>query len=74
MGQPNEAPVQLHPDIPKAQLVAMINQNFEFLNQQNMTKIVSDGSTNRIIFGRLPDNTYGLVVSKPGVDVLTLFE
>ena len=73
MGQPNEAPIQLHPSIPHAQLVAMINQNFEFLNQQNMTKIVSDGQTNRIIFGKLPDNTYGLVISKPGVDVVKLF-
>lgn len=28
---------------------------------------------NQIIIGVLPDNTYGLVISKPGVDVLTVF-
>jgi hypothetical protein len=73
MGQANQAPIQINPSIPRDQMIAMINQNFEFLNQQNMTKVVSDGQTNRIIFGRLPDGTYGLVISKPGVDVIKLF-
>ena len=27
----------------------------------------------RIILGRLPDGTYGMVVSKVGIDVLTAF-
>jgi hypothetical protein len=28
---------------------------------------------NRIIMGQLPDGTFGMVVSKPGIDVLTVF-
>lgn len=72
-GQNPSTPVQLHPSIPQDQLVAMINQNFEALNQQNMTKVISDGSNNRIIIGKLPDGTYGIVVSKEGVDVLNVF-
>lgn len=73
VGQNPTTPVQLHPSIPHDQLVAMINQNFEALNQQNTTRVISDGTTNRIIFGRLPDGTYGMVVSKPNVDVMNLF-
>jgi hypothetical protein len=28
---------------------------------------------NQIIIGKLPDGTYGMVISKPGIDVLTVF-
>lgn len=28
---------------------------------------------NQIIIGKLPDGTFGLVISKPGIDVLTVF-
>lgn len=72
-GQNQTAPVQLHPSIPQDQLVAMINQNFEALNQANMTRVISDGTNNRIIIGKLPDGSYGIVVSKPGIDVLNVF-
>lgn len=39
------------------------------------TFIVTDATTklNQIIIGKLPDGTFGMVVSKPGVDVLTIF-
>ena len=72
-GQNQTAPVQLHPSIPQDQLVAMINQIFEALNQANMTRLISDGTNNRIIIGKLPDGSYGIVVSKPGIDVLNVF-
>ena len=35
--------------------------------------LVNDGVNNRIIIGLLPDGSYGMVVSKPGVEVLSLF-
>lgn len=37
--------------------------------------LIANPSTgiNQIIIGQLPDGTYGMVVSKPGIDVLTLF-
>lgn len=28
---------------------------------------------NQIIIGKLPDGTFGMVISKPGIDVLTVF-
>lgn len=33
----------------------------------------SDTAINQIVIGSLPDGTYGMVVSKSGIDVLTLF-
>ena len=36
--------------------------------------VVSENEdTARVIFGKLPDGSYGLVISKPGVDVRGLF-
>lgn len=43
------------------------------ITTKNDQIIASDGTTPRIIFGRLPDGTYGIVISKPGVDVTTAF-
>jgi len=37
-------------------------------------QIISYDATNqRIIMGRLPDGTYGIAISKPGVDVSSAF-
>jgi len=35
--------------------------------------LIYDSSNLRIIIGRLPDGTYGMVVSKEGTDATTLF-
>lgn len=35
--------------------------------------VVYDGTDSRIIFGVLPDNTFGLVISKEGEDVIDAF-
>lgn len=35
--------------------------------------LVNDGTNNRIIIGLLPDGTFGLIISKEGYDVLSLF-
>lgn len=53
---------------------AQVSQNFQEIANKFVTNIITDESGNRrIIFGRLPDGTYGLVISEEGVDVLTLF-
>ena len=53
---------------------AQLGQNFQEIDNKFTTNIVKDTSGNkRIIFGKLPDGTYGLVISKEGVDVTTLF-
>lgn len=43
------------------------------IEQGNGRLIVTDGTNNRIVLGLLPDGSYGLVISKPGIDVLGLF-
>lgn len=37
------------------------------------TKTYYDATNSRILEGLLPDNSYGIVISKAGVDVTTLF-
>ena len=57
-----------------ATLTAALNEMFRQVESNNRTMIVRDESgDNRIIIGRWPDGTYGYLVSKPGVDVLSLF-
>ena len=43
------------------------------IEEGNGRILVNDGTNNRIIIGLLPDGTYGIVISKPGVEVLTVF-
>lgn len=52
-----------------------LNQNFALLENVNVSQTFKDqDGVNRIILGKLPDNTYGFIISKPGVDVNTLFD
>lgn len=44
MASSSSIPVQLHPGIPHDQLVAMINQNFESLDQKNVLRIADSGT------------------------------
>lgn len=39
----------------------------------NNRLLLFDGTVNRMIIGLCPDGTIGIVISKPGIDVLTLF-
>jgi hypothetical protein len=43
------------------------------ITTKNDQIVASDESTPRIIFGRLPDGTYGIAISKPGEDVNEAF-
>jgi hypothetical protein len=45
------------------------------IDGKNDRILIADPTTgiNQIIIGLLPDGTYGMVVSNPGIDVLTLF-
>lgn len=56
-------------------IVSDINQNILELKVREVTQIVKDTSGNRrIIFGRLPDGSYGLVISKEGYDVVEVLQ
>ena len=37
------------------------------------TITVNDGANDRIVIGRLPDGSFGIVVSQPGVNVSDIF-
>jgi len=66
--------VRLGPQMNTQQLVSALNQNFQNLERMGQTQIFRDeNGVNQIIIGKLPDGTYGLVISKPGIDVLSLF-
>lgn len=68
------SPIQLTPNMDLGTLVTAINATFQQIEAENRTKVITDESgVKRIIIGRLPDGTYGIVISKPGIDVYTLF-
>lgn len=57
-----------------ASLVSAINENLAALQSLSRTQVFKDETgVNRIILGKLPDGTWGLVISKPTYDVLRLF-
>lgn len=66
--------VRLHSNMTMQQLISALNENFNLLQNQSQTIAIKDenGQT-RILIGRLPDNTYGIVISKTGYDVTELF-
>ncbi len=43
-----------------------INQNFMQLDAEAFTKTVSKGSNNQVMFGKLPNNRYGLLIYDGG--------
>ena len=66
--------IKLSPNMDMATLINALNTNFNIAQSQDRRKVVTDeNGDDRIIFGRLPDGTYGLVISKPTVDVKGLF-
>jgi len=69
------SPIQLTPGIDNSTMVSAINNNFQQIEAENRTKVIKDeNGDSRIIIGKMPDGTYGIIVSKPGIDVLGLFD
>ena len=68
------SPIQLTPNMDTATLVNALNDMMRQLEAANRTQIIKDeDGVNRVLIGKLPDGSYGLVISKPGVDVRGLF-
>lgn len=44
------------------------------IDDGNGRLVVYDGTYNRLILGTWPDGTIGLIISKPGIDVFSLFD
>jgi len=56
-------------------LVRQLNTWQEQIENESRTTVYKDNSgLNRILIGVLPNGDTGIVISKEGVDVLTLFE
>jgi hypothetical protein len=60
--------------------VSKANVNVNYATDQQLvfkndfsTQTFYDASNSRIMLGLLPDGTYGLVISKPGINVTTVF-
>lgn len=67
--------IRLQPNMSYDQLVNAINQNNALLENLNVSQTFKDETGKaRIILGKFPDGTYGLIVSSPGVDVNSLFQ
>jgi hypothetical protein len=66
---------RLSPNMDWQTAISAINQNFQALESLAKTSVYKDETgVNRIIIGRMPDGTWGIIVSKEGVDVLDLFK
>lgn len=64
--------VRLQETMSQQILIAAINDNFALLENLNVTQIFKNkDGVPQIILGRYPDGTYGLKISRDGVDVLT---
>lgn len=68
------ATIRLQPGMDMNTMVSAINENFSLLENLNRTQIFKDETgVQRIILGQFPDKTWGLIISKPGEDVVKLF-
>lgn len=57
-----------------ASMVRTINENFRDIeNMLRVIRIKDEAGNSRILIGKLPDGTYGIVMSKEGEDVLDAF-
>ena len=66
--------IRLHSNMTMPQLISALNENLNLLQNQSQTIAIKDESgQTRILIGRLPDDTYGIVISKPTYDVTELF-
>lgn len=62
--------VRLHSSMTMEQLISSLNENFNLLQNQGRTTVIRDDEgVNRIIIGRQPDASYGIKMSKAGIDV-----
>lgn len=63
--------ITLQENMTYGQLVNALNQNFAALENLTTSQTFKDETgTNRIIIGRFPNGQWGIIISKPGFDVL----
>ena len=63
------------PSAPPDFQISVLNQVIDYINQQQRTQIINDGTNNRMIFGYqqngFPGGSFGMKISSPGKDVTT---
>lgn len=65
------SPIRLTPNMDQVTMVQAINDTLSQIESENRTKVIKDESgTPRIIIGQFPNGEYGVIVSKPGKNVL----
>ena len=58
----------------QAQMATAVNNTLHQIEAENRTKVIKDeNGQNRIVIGRMPDGTYGIFISNPGVNVYDIF-
>lgn len=69
------SPIEIIPGSDTQTAFNAINENFRQLASANRTDIIRDESGDtRIFIGKFPDGTYGMAISKKGIDCLTALE
>lgn len=52
----------------------IINENFQQIEAENRTKVIRDeNADDRIIIGKMPDGSYGIMISNEGFNVYDIF-
>lgn len=65
------SPIILTPNMDMPTLVSAVNNTLRQIQAENRTKIIVDeDGDKRILIGAKPDGTYGIYITKPGLDVL----
>lgn len=68
------SPIQLTANMTQTQMATAVNNTLQQIESENRTKVIKDeNGQNRIVIGRMPDGTYGIVISNPGVNVYDIF-
>lgn len=63
------------PDKKIESVVKQLNEWGRTLSNEGLTQVYKDtAGDNRILIGMLPDGTCGIVISKPGYDVVEAFD
>lgn len=66
--------IPLTPGMDENTMINIINTNLQQIEAENRTKVIRDEQgDDRIIIGRMPDGSYGIIISNEGYSVYDVF-
>lgn len=66
--------IPLTPGMDENTMINIINANLQQIEAENRTKVIRDEQADdRIIIGRMPDGSYGIIISNEGYSVYDVF-